>query len=71
MFFIPCYLYLKTADKLSLFENIFLKNIDVEIPTTVRDNVIITAVRVVELAERGINIPFYNIVEMKNILLNE
>ena len=46
-------------------------NIDVEIPTTVRDNVIITAVRVVELAERGINIPFYNIVEMKNILLNE
>ena len=44
-----------------------LKNIDVEIPTTVRDNVIITAVRVVELAERGINIPFYNIVEMKNI----
>ena len=46
-------------------------NIDVEIPTTVRDNVIITAIRVVELAERGINIPFYNIVEMKNILLND
>ena len=46
-----------------------LKNIDVEIPTTVRDNVIITSFRVVELAERGINVPFYNIVEMKNILL--
>ena len=44
-------------------------NIDVEIPTTVKDNVIITSFRVVELAERGINVPFYNIVEMKNILL--
>ena len=40
-------------------------NIDVEIPTTVRDNVIITSLRVVELAERGINIPFYDIVKMK------
>lgn len=44
-------------------------NIDVEIPTTVRDKVIITSLRVVELAERGINVPFYDIVEMKNILL--
>ena len=46
-------------------------NIDVEIPTTVRDNVIITSLRVVELAERGINIPFYDIVKMKNLLLNK
>lgn len=45
-------------------------NIDVEIPTTERDNVIITSLRVVELAQRGINVPFYNIIEMKNILLN-
>ena len=44
-------------------------NIDVEIPTTERDNVIITSFRVVQLAERGINIPFYNIIEMRNILL--
>lgn len=46
-------------------------NMDVEIPTTERDNVIITALRVVELAQRGINVPFYNIIEMKNILLND
>ena len=46
-------------------------NIDVEIPTRVRDNVIITSIRVVELAERGINIPFYDIIEMKKILLNK
>ena len=46
-------------------------NIDVEIPTTERDNVIITSLRVVELAQRGINVPFYNIIEMKKILLND
>ena len=46
-----------------LIQNIF--------PTTVRDNVIITSLRVVELAERGINIPFYDIVKMKNLLLNK
>ena len=46
-------------------------NIDVEIPTRVRDNVIITSIRVVELAERGINIQFYDIIEMKKILLNK
>ena len=46
-------------------------NIDVEIPTRIRDNVIITSIRVVELAERGIDIPFYDIIEMKKILLNK
>lgn len=46
-------------------------NIDVEIPTTERDNVIITSLRVVRLAEKGIHIPFYNILEMKNILLRD
>lgn len=45
-------------------------NIDVEIPITEKNNVIITSLRVVELSQRGINIPFYNIIEMKNILLN-
>ena len=44
-------------------------NIDVEIPTTVRDNIIVTSLRVVELAEKGINIPFYDIIRMKNTLL--
>ena len=46
-----------------LIQNIF--------PTTVRDNVIITSLRAVELAERGINITFYDIVKMKNLLLNK
>ena len=46
-------------------------NMDVEIPTTERDNVIITSLRVVELAKKGINIPFYNIIEMEKILLNK
>ena len=46
-------------------------NMDVEIPTTERDNVIITSLRVVELAQRGINIPFYDNIEMKNILLKK
>ncbi len=44
-------------------------NKDVEIPTTERDNVIITSFRVIQLAKKGINIPFYDIIEMKNILL--
>lgn len=44
-------------------------NRDVEIPKKVKDNVIVTSLRVVELAERGINIPFYNIVGMKRVLL--
>lgn len=46
-------------------------NIDVEIPKKEKDNIIITALRVVELAQRGINIPFYDIIEMKNILLEK
>ena len=46
-------------------------NIDVEIPKKVKDNVIVISFRVVELAERGINVPFYDIVRMKNVLLNK
>ena len=45
-------------------------NKDVEIPTSVKDKVIVTSLRVVELAERGINVPFYDIIEMKKILLS-
>ena len=44
-------------------------NKDVEIPKVVKDEIIRTSLRVVRLAEAGINIPFYNIIEMKNILL--
>ena len=46
-------------------------NIDVEIPTVVRDEIITIALRVVRLAEEGVNIPFNNIIEMKEILLKE
>lgn len=44
-------------------------NKDVEIPTIVKDEIIKTSLRVVRLAESGTNIPFYNIIEMRNILL--
>ena len=44
-------------------------NIDVEIPAVVKEEIIKTALRVVRLAEEGIHIPFYDITEMKNILL--
>ena len=42
---------------------------DVEIPEIVKEEVITKALRVVNLAEDGTNIPFYDIIEMKNILL--
>ena len=42
---------------------------DVEIPEIVKEEVITKALRVVNLAEDGVNIPFYNIIEMRNILL--
>ena len=45
-------------------------NKDVEIPEIVKEEVITKALRVVNLAEDGINIPFYNIIEMRDILLN-
>ena len=44
-------------------------NKDVEIPVVVQEEIIRIAFRVIRLAESGINIPFYNIIEMKNILL--
>ena len=46
-------------------------NIDVVIPKVVKDDIITIALRVVRLAEEGVNIPFYNIIEMKEILLKE
>ncbi len=44
-------------------------NVDVEIPQIVKNEIITIALRVVRLAEEGINIPFYNIIEMKKLLL--
>ena len=46
-------------------------NIDVEIPSPVKNEIITTALRVVRLAEEGIHIPFYNIIEMRDILLKD
>ena len=46
-------------------------NKDVEIPTVVKDEIIKIALRVVKLAEAGTNIPFYDIIEMKNTLLDK
>jgi len=46
-------------------------NKDVEIPVVVQEEIIRTAFRVIRLAESGTNIPFYDIIEMKNILLKD
>lgn len=43
---------------------------DVEITISLQDEVIETAFNVIKLAQKGINIPFYDIIEMKNVLLN-
>lgn len=42
---------------------------DVEITETLKQEIIETSMNVVKLAKKGINIPFYDIIEMKNILL--
>ena len=45
-------------------------NRDVEIPEIIKEQVITKALRVVDLAKDGVQIPFYDIIEMKKILLN-
>lgn len=45
------------------------KKEDVEITESLKKEVIQTAMDVIRLAQKGINIPFYDILEMKNILL--
>ena len=45
------------------------ENKDVEISLNVKNKVIAYARQVIMMAERGIKIPFYDIIEMKNILL--
>lgn len=52
-----------------ILEKYITENKDVEIALNVRNKVIAYARQVIMMAERGINIPFYDIVEMKNILL--
>ena len=42
---------------------------DVEITETLKQEIIETSKNVIKLAQKGINIPFYDIIEMKNILL--
>ena len=42
---------------------------DVEITETLKQKIIVTSMNVIKLAKKGINIPFYDITEMKNILL--
>ena len=45
-------------------------NRDVEIPEVVKAEIITKSLRVVDLAKGGVKIPFYDIIEMKNILLD-
>ena len=54
-----------------ILEKYVTENKDVEIALNVRNKIIAYSRQVIMKAEQGINIPFYNIVEMKNILLNE
>lgn len=53
-------------------ENVYRnRECDVEITKVLKDNVISVSMNVIKLAKKGINIPFYDIIEMKNILLSK
>lgn len=52
-----------------ILEKYTTENKDVEIPLRVKKKVIAYSRQVINMAEHGINIPFYNIIEMKDILL--
>lgn len=47
------------------------KKQDVEIAESLKEEIIETSMNVIKLAKKGINIPFYDIIEMKNILLEK
>ncbi|MBO5397456.1 MAG: hypothetical protein J6A36_00760 [Clostridia bacterium] len=47
------------------------KKQDVEITESLKNEIINTSMTVIKLAQKGISIPFYDIIEMKNILLNK
>ena len=44
---------------------------DVEITEALKREIIQTSMDVIKLAKKGINIPFYDIIEMKEVLLKE
>ena len=44
---------------------------DVEITEVLKREIIQASMNVIKLAKKGINIPFYDIIEMKNILLDK
>ena len=52
-----------------VLEKYITENKDVEIALNVRNKVIAYSRQVIMKAEQGINIPFYNILEMEKILL--
>jgi len=52
-----------------ILEKYITENKDVEIPLKMRNKVIARAKQIINMAERGINIPFYDINKMKQILL--
>lgn len=54
-----------------ILEKYITENKDVEIALNVRNKVIAYSRQVIMKAEQGINIPFYNILEMEKLLLNK
>ena len=54
-----------------ILEKYVTENKDVEIALNVRNKIIAYSRQVIMKAEQGINIPFYNIIEMEKILLNK
>lgn len=54
-----------------ILEKYVTENKDVEIALSVRNKIIAYSRQVIMKAEQGINIPFYNIIEMEKILLNK
>lgn len=50
-------------------EKYVTSNVDVEISSDMRDRIIRISYRVLRLAQEGIHIPFYDVIEMKEFLL--
>lgn len=46
------------------------KKQDVVVTEVLKTEIIDTAMNVIKLAQKGINIPFYDVIEMKNVLLD-
>ena len=54
-----------------ILEKYVTENKDVEIALNVRNKIIAYSRQVIMKAEQGINIPFYNILDMEKVLLNK